>query len=57
MAFGDIERLNDDSELHRLLRLGKLDHKSKCKEGLDEVIGIWFGGQGEVSERRVVDCA
>lgn len=45
VAFGDMSRLGDDDEIHRLLRAVNLDHKSKSAEGLDEVIGSWFGGQ------------
>lgn len=45
VAFGDIDQLGNDEEIHCMLKSVNLDHKSKSEEGLDEVIGNWFGGQ------------
>lgn len=45
VAFGDMCQFCNDDEIHRRLKEVNLDHKSKSKEGLDEVIGSWFGGQ------------
>lgn len=45
LAFGDLNQLENDEELLSALRSVKLGHKAKGDNGLDEVIGNWFGGQ------------
>lgn len=45
VAFGNMDYLYDDKEIYRVLRDVNLDSKIDGKDGLDTIVGNWFGGQ------------
>ncbi len=45
VAFGDMSRISDDEEIYKVLKAVNLEHKAKGEEGLDTVVGNWFGGK------------
>lgn len=45
IAFGDMDLLSNDEAILHALKVVNLEHKAKGAEGLDSVIGSWFGGR------------
>ncbi len=45
IAFGDMNLLSNDEAILHALKAVNLEHKAKGTEGLDTVIGSWFGGK------------
>ena len=45
IAFGNMEYLYNDEEIYRVLKDVNLDNKINERDGLDTIIGHWFGGQ------------
>lgn len=45
IAFGDMDLLSNDEAILHALKAVNLEHKAKGTEGLDAIIGSWFGGK------------
>lgn len=45
IAYGNLSQFDNDEEIYRLLKAVGLEHKAKDEEGIDTVVGNWFGGQ------------
>lgn len=45
IAYGNLSQFDNEEEIHRLLKAVGLEHKAKDEEGIDTIVGNWFGGQ------------